>query len=155
MQLAYSNLDKFDVAERVFRLAFRSQAQSRATIEALGALKNPPMVFAKQANLSAGPQQVNNGHFETSTRAGAREKDSTVQNELLEQTYGERLERGTASGTSRSDTELEAVERSTGPKTAEGKTKIAVNAYKGGTRTTLRLLARMLRTLKSRQILSD
>jgi hypothetical protein len=109
--LAYNNLNNFDVAERLFRLAFKAQGQSRAIIETLGTIKNPPMVFAKQANVTTGPQQVNNGHFATSTRAGAgaREKDSIVQNELLEQINGERLETGTASCTGRSDTELETV----------------------------------------------
>jgi hypothetical protein len=69
------------------------------------------VVFAKQANVTTGPQQVNNAHVDTSTRAGAgaREKDLIGRNELLEQTNGERLETGTASGAGRSDTELETV----------------------------------------------
>lgn len=35
--------------------------------------------------------------------------------------------------------------RSTGPRTVEGKSKAARNAYKGATRSTLRRLARFLR----------
>lgn len=31
------------------------------TIESLSAIKNPPVVFAKQMNVAHGPQQVNNG----------------------------------------------------------------------------------------------
>jgi len=46
-------------AERYMRLALKAQAQCRATIETLAALKNPPMVYARQANI-AGHQQVNN-----------------------------------------------------------------------------------------------
>jgi hypothetical protein len=51
---------------------------------------------------STGPQQVNNAHFETGTRAPAREIES-VRNELLEATNGERLETATESGTGHSD----------------------------------------------------
>jgi len=36
-------------------------------------------------------------------------------------------------------------ERSTGPKTDQGKAKVSGNAYKGGTRAVLRELARLLR----------
>ena len=36
-------------------------------------------------------------------------------------------------------------ERSTGPRTAAGKARVARNAYKGGTREVLRLLARLLK----------
>lgn len=43
-------------------LALKAQASSRATITALAELKNPRQaVFAKQANVTSGPQQVNNG----------------------------------------------------------------------------------------------
>ena len=38
-------------------------------------------------------------------------------------------------------------EQSTGPKTTEGKAKVARNAYKGGNRARLRELARVLRQL--------
>lgn len=43
------------------RMALRAQNQCRATLETLSAIKNPPVVFAKQANVTTGPQQVNNG----------------------------------------------------------------------------------------------
>ena len=39
-------------------------------------------------------------------------------------------------------------ERSTGPRTADGKAKASRNAYKGGTRATLRELALHLRELE-------
>ena len=43
-------------------LALKAQAQCRATLEALAEIKNPRSVsFVKQANISGGPQQVNNG----------------------------------------------------------------------------------------------
>jgi hypothetical protein len=43
------------------RVALRAQNQCRATIESLSALKNPPIVYARQANVTNGPQQINNG----------------------------------------------------------------------------------------------
>jgi hypothetical protein len=56
--LATTDLAPFDVK---FRYALRAQAQCRATLETLAAIKNPPVVFARQANVSNGPQQINNG----------------------------------------------------------------------------------------------
>lgn len=48
--------------EAFLGLALKAQAQSRATISALVDLKYPRQVaFVKQANISNGPQQVNNG----------------------------------------------------------------------------------------------
>ena len=49
---------QFDV---FMRYALRAQAQGRATIEALAEIKNPPVLFARQANITSGPQQINNG----------------------------------------------------------------------------------------------
>ena len=99
-------------------LALKAQAQSRATIQAVVELKYPRQVaFVKQANISHGPQQVNNGQgFESSTRAGARtdahaEENQFEQNKLLEDSCNERthLDTGTAPATSRSDSALETV----------------------------------------------
>ncbi|MHB1799097.1 MAG: hypothetical protein ACYCUI_12480 [Vulcanimicrobiaceae bacterium] len=43
-------------------LAFKAQAQCRATIEALAEIKNPKAAtFVRQANIAHGHQQVNNG----------------------------------------------------------------------------------------------
>jgi hypothetical protein len=51
-----------NATDTYMRLAFKAQAQCRATLEALAEIKNPrPVLIAKQANLSNGPQQVNNG----------------------------------------------------------------------------------------------
>ena len=46
--------------EADMRMALRAQNQSRATLETLSAVKNPSVVVAKQANITTGPQQVNN-----------------------------------------------------------------------------------------------
>ena len=48
--------------EAYMRAALRAQSQCRMTLEALAAIKNPPVVYAKQANINnGGQQQVNNG----------------------------------------------------------------------------------------------
>lgn len=47
--------------EGFMRLALRAQSQCRATLETLATIKNPPVLFAKQANVTTGPQQINNG----------------------------------------------------------------------------------------------
>lgn len=86
--------------ETYLRLAFKAQGQCRATLQTLAEVKNPrPVAFVKQANISHGPQQVNNGpNFESSTRTHhahthAHAANSVIQsNELLEVTHGERLD---------------------------------------------------------------
>jgi hypothetical protein len=84
--------------EAFMRMALRAQNQCRATLETLAAIKNPPVVFAKQANINHGNgnQQVNNGTPPADTaRTG---KTINQQNELLtEGTNNETLDtRGTA-----------------------------------------------------------
>ena len=81
--------DYLDAAERYMRLALKAQSQCRATIETLALMKNPPTVFAKQANIAHGPQQVNNGAVQPS-RA---EKTISRPIELLE-AHGERMDSG-------------------------------------------------------------
>ena len=73
-----------DATERYMRLALKAQGQCRATLETLAAIKNPPVIFAKQANIAHGPQQVNNDSFETNTRTRAHaRKAETTPDELL------------------------------------------------------------------------
>lgn len=52
--------DYLYAADTYMKLALRAQSQCRATLEALVTIKNPPVVYAKQANVTTGPQQVNN-----------------------------------------------------------------------------------------------
>ncbi len=96
----------FKTFEAEFRLALKAQSQSRATLETLSNIKNPPVVYAKQANISHGPQQVNNGTPAIDPRA---EKTLNQPNELLEVQHGERLDSGTAQATSGSDQAMAAV----------------------------------------------
>lgn len=46
--------EHIDASERYMRLALKAQGQCRATLETLAAIKNPPVVFARQANISQG-----------------------------------------------------------------------------------------------------
>ena len=48
--------------EIYMRMALKAQSQCRTTVEALAEIKNPrPVAFVRQANISHGHQQVNNG----------------------------------------------------------------------------------------------
>ncbi len=46
--------------DRYMRLALKAQGQCRATLDTLAEIKRPPTLFAQQANVAHGPQQVNN-----------------------------------------------------------------------------------------------
>lgn len=63
-----------EATEMYMRLALKAQAQCARTIEVLAAIKNPPVIFAKQANISNGPQQVNNG---IPSHAGENQNEQT------------------------------------------------------------------------------
>jgi hypothetical protein len=103
--LAYqtSRMTIVDQIDRFTRLAFKAQGQCRATIETLALIKNPPTVFARQANIANGPQQVNNGV--SLTRA---ENQKTEPNKLLE-THGEPLDVGATGSAGAGDQVLAAV----------------------------------------------
>jgi len=75
------------------RLALKAQSQSRSTFETLALMQNGPAVFARQANIAHGPQQVNNGI--PLARAGNSESEP---NRLLE-AHGERLDERTTTST--------------------------------------------------------
>ena len=54
--------DRYDGIQIMTTLALKCAAQSRQAVTALAELRMPKTVmFAKQANVSSGPQQVNNG----------------------------------------------------------------------------------------------
>ena len=93
---------RLDNIEALLKLAFRAQNQCRMTLETLANVKNPPVVYARQANITSGPQQVNNG------LTHATEKN-IVQNELLEDSHVKRLDGRTQGQTSRPDTHMETV----------------------------------------------
>lgn len=74
-----ANCEYLNQMETNLRLALKAQAQCARTVEVLAAMKNPPIVFAKQANIAHGHQQVNNG-VQPATHAG---KNINSSNELL------------------------------------------------------------------------
>jgi hypothetical protein len=80
------------------RLALKAQSQSRATLESLANMKAPRVVFANQANIAHGPQQVNNGTGEPHRARGIEEREnqqtqqSGTAHELLPHTRAPSLE---------------------------------------------------------------
>ena len=102
-------------------LALKSQAQSRATISALVDLMYlRQAMFAKQANIAHGPQQVNNGGAAGAnpaqlTQAQAHGKQTAPeQNRLLEEDHGQpgqRMDTRAAKTSERSYQTMEAVEQ--------------------------------------------
>jgi len=87
--------------EIFMRVALKAQSQCRATLEALATIKNPPIVYAKQANVTTGPQQVNNV-----THTGRKQNQSI---ELLEQSNGNYLDTGAQSEAGRANQTVAAV----------------------------------------------
>lgn len=93
------------------RMGMKAQSQCRATLQALADLKNPP-VFAKQANIANGPQQVNNGvPHAPPAPARAHEENGAEPNKLLEDTRSGStyLDLGATPATARGHPALEAV----------------------------------------------
>lgn len=104
-----------DASERYMRLALKAQSQCRATLETLAAVKNPPIVYARQMNVANGPQQVNNGAAENNGKqqqpASRTPETQTQPNQLLEDSsHGStQLDTRATSGASRGHPELAPV----------------------------------------------
>jgi hypothetical protein len=77
-------IDAMKQYEIDMRLALKAQAQCCRTLEVLAAIKNPPILLTRQANITTGPQQINNGVQPASRLSPACEEANVVQNELLE-----------------------------------------------------------------------
>lgn len=98
--------------ETYLRLALKAQSQCRTTLETLAIIKNPPLVFARQANISNGHQQINNlSPQPTDNNSSRAEKNKFEQNELLEKHDEQRLEQRAAGAASKQYSELEPVEK--------------------------------------------
>lgn len=95
----------FEASQQYLKMACKAQNQCRMTLETLSTIKNPPVVYARQANIAHGPQQVNNGPA-APTRTNETQK---APNELLEKGDEQRLDECTAEATGGSDKALEAV----------------------------------------------
>lgn len=88
----------FPNMEGFMKLGLRAQSQCRATIETLANIKNPPVVYARQANIANGPQQINNG--KDNPRAREIKSEPT---KLLEEIPDERLDFGEKATAIRAD----------------------------------------------------
>ena len=64
--------------ESFLRLAYKAQSQCRSTLQTLSDIKNPSVVYAKQANITNGNQQINNG-----VPAPRTQENIKYKNELL------------------------------------------------------------------------
>ena len=69
------------------RLAYKAQAQCRSTLQTLSDIKNPSVVYAKQANINNGNQQINNG-----VSAPRTQENQNYSNELLTELPNEALD---------------------------------------------------------------
>jgi len=141
------NQDQLKHYETFLRLALKAQGQCRSTLETLAAIKNPPVIFAKQANISNN-QQINNG-VPAPSQAG---EIKNRQNELLvEAQYGSTtLDNETTSAAIGVDPAMATLAKSTGARTPGGKAISAQNAYKGGLRSLMKDVAMLLRDQKER-----
>lgn len=97
-------------------LALKAQAQCRSTLEALAEIKNPRTVqFVKQANMTTGPQQVNNGQSMQDPHARARFAQAgagniqSEPNKLLEADHGNYLDTRAQGAASRVNQTVDAV----------------------------------------------
>ncbi len=117
--LINANTNNLKACQAVFNMAMKAQAQSRATVQALVELKYPKsVVITKQANITNGNQQVNNGVdggvFRSNTRTHAHAQENTIeQNELYRgidnDTTDERMDTGAQSTHGATDKELATV----------------------------------------------
>ena len=83
--------------EANLRMALKAQNQCRMTLETLATLKNPPIVYARQANINnGGQQQVNNGQAPNGAMPTHAANSEIKQTELLESSDGDRLDTCTA-----------------------------------------------------------
>ena len=103
--------ETFKGIEELMRLALKAQAQARSTAEALALLKNP-QPYIRQANMTTGPQQVNNAYAGTPShsciRSGA-ENIQSEQNKLLEAEHGNYLDTRAQGAASRVNQTVETV----------------------------------------------
>ena len=91
--------------EAFMRLAFKAQSQCRSTLQTLSDIKNPSIVYAKQANITNGNQQINNG-----VPAPRTQENKNYSNELLTELPNATLDNGRTVETIPVNSELATVE---------------------------------------------
>ena len=114
--------------EGFMRLALRAQSQCRATLETLAAIKNPPIVYARQANVTTGPQQINNGAA-APTRAREIENE---QNQLTRGTHELLPDTGTPGDAGRAIRRCQTLGKFDRAEDTRRQSNFARNGYKGG-----------------------
>ena len=100
--------EHLSATEIYMRLALKAQGQSRATLETLAVMKNPPVVFAKQMNVANGPQQVNNSAAPAKASPRTLEIESEP-NELSGGSHELRQDAAASQATSGAHSQVEAV----------------------------------------------
>ena len=103
--------DSFKGIEVLMRLALKAQAQARSTAEALALMKNPAP-YIRQANMTTGPQQVNNTYAGTPSHSGIQSgagNSRSEPNKLLEADHGQRLDIGAQAAAGRANQKLATV----------------------------------------------
>ncbi len=126
--LAQNTLQQY---EAHMRFALRAQSQARATAEAIGQIKNPAVVIARQANIGENVQVNNGGHgpprelhadgrgeterfssayARAKVGAGARGETEIERNGLLEASDGARMDTRAAGTAGRGDPAMAAVD---------------------------------------------
>jgi len=95
--------------EGYLRMALKAQNQCRMTLETLATIKNPPVVFARQANINnCGQQQVNVGVATAGPHAPAV-NSKTLKSKLLKGRDEQRLDTGATGAPSGADPDVETV----------------------------------------------
>jgi hypothetical protein len=97
--------------EAYMRMAMKAQNQCRMTLETLANIKNPPVVFARQANINnGGHQQVNNGDAAPMPEQPSHAAETAIEpSNLLEAPNGERMDFGTKGNASRAHPRMATV----------------------------------------------
>jgi hypothetical protein len=110
---AHANIgEHLSATESYLKLAMKAQNQCRMTLETLATIKNPPVIYARQANIANGPQQVNNGNssFGASTCAHTHTRENQISPNQLSGVLNElHPHAGTTSCTSGAYQTVEAV----------------------------------------------
>ena len=91
--------------ESFLRLAYKAQSQCRSTLQTLSDIKNPSVVYAKQANITNGNQQINNG-----VPAPRTQENKNYSNELLTELPNEALDNRRTGETISVNSELATME---------------------------------------------
>ena len=112
MALRASRAEYVKNTDIFLKLALKAQAQARSTAEALALLKNP-QPYIRQANMTTGPQQVNNAYAGTPPHSDIRSGAENIQsepNKLLEADHGQRMVIGAQGQAGRVNQAVDAVE---------------------------------------------